>query len=69
MADAHVIEYVLVWKLERLLHCNNWNWRQLSVSHSSVLASPMTFIHVDCGSPYMVSQVEAGLLTLKVLFG
>jgi hypothetical protein len=69
VADAHVVEYVLVSvqvsKLETLHHCCTLNWRYISVGRSSS-ASPRKLIHVTCGSLSSASRVGEGLSSLKV---
>jgi len=50
VVEARVVKYMLVSKLEMLLHSCNSNWRNFFVGRSSS-ASPRKLIHVDHGSP------------------
>jgi hypothetical protein len=74
VSDAQVVEYVSVAvsvsvsvsTLKMLLHDCDLNWRRFSLGCYSVSASSRKHILGDRGSPYVASQVEQGLSSLKV---
>jgi len=58
VADAPVVEYVLVSKLETFLPSRNSNWWRFPMGLYSVSAPSRKLIPIDCGASYKTSQVE-----------